>query len=81
MKMYSFPSGPNLITPPSWLPRPASGVGSRAKAGCSARSLMMLISCVSVEPFHTKRSTRLPNRGVSLSTVVSAPVVLSVQYR
>ena len=81
MKMYSLPSGPNLITPPSWLPRPAAGVGSAAKGGCSARSRMMFWSSVSVEPFHTNRSTRLPNRGVSLSTVVSAPVVLSVQYR
>ncbi len=34
-----------------------------------------------VEPFQTKRSTRLPRSGVWLSTLLSVPVVLSVQNR
>jgi hypothetical protein len=42
---------------------------------------MMLRSIVSVEPFQTKRSTRLPSKGVFAATFVSAPVLLSVQYR
>jgi hypothetical protein len=38
-----------------------------------------LTSCVSVVPFPTNRSTRLPRGGTFSTTLVSAPVELSVQ--
>ena len=70
------------MTPPSWFPAAfCAGPGTAGTAGWAARSMTTFPSNVSVDPFQTKRSTRLPSSGTSPFTFVSTPVELWVQYR
>ena len=70
------------MTPPLWFPAAfCAGPGTAGTAGWFARSMTTFPSKVSVEPFQTKRSTRLPSSGTFAFTFVSSPVELSVQYR
>ena len=51
----------------------------RVRTAIISEFVLMFCAGVSVEPFHVKRSTRLPNNGTCEITLLSAPVVLSVQ--